>query len=181
MKHKIYKFLFGFLLISVIGLEVQAQLEKNEVYLFTCPIADAPTYQQIALKYVTVLEQGGQFQYFVMDVEAGNENQNLGEGDHLKYVQTLLTTQNAEFDRFVMPNRNDYLIEGDFRGFSSSIISVDFLKLNDGSFELNLDGRGALFNNFLSDFEMVMRDSNLYSRFEKPTCTSHPNLRNYLD
>jgi hypothetical protein len=182
MKHNISKLIWVCLTIFA-SFSARAQLEKNEVYLFTCAIADNPVYQQLAFKYVTVLEQGGQYQYFVMDVEAGNQTQDIhGEGHHLKYVQTLFTTQNADTDRFVMLNRNDYLIEAQYSGSASrSTLSVDMLMLNNGAFELNLDGFGPLYNQLISEFETVMADSNLYNRFDKPICLSHPNLRNFLD
>lgn len=160
-----------------------AQLEKNEVYLFTCPIADAPMYQQIAVKYVNVLEVDGQFEYFVIDVEAGNDTTNVhGEGHHMKFMKNLLTSQNAVADQLVQNSRTNYTLTVDYSGSAStSSVRVDFDLMNDGTLMLDLNGTGPLFNMFRSEFSEVMMDSNLYNRFDMPVCYSHPNLRNFLD
>jgi hypothetical protein len=162
---------------------VSAQLEKNEVYLFTCPIADAPVFQQIAVKYVSVLEQGAQFQYLVMDVEAGNDTDNVhGEGYHMKYLKNLFTSQNADTDLFVQNSRTNYMMQIEYSGpASNSELRIDFDLLNSGAFVIDINGYGPLFNLFRAEFGEAMLDSNLYSRFEMPECFSHPNLRNFLD
>lgn len=182
MKHNVWNVLVGLVLFGF-GFQAQAQLEKNEVYLFTCPIADDPIYQQIAVKYVTVEETDGRFEYFVMDVEAGNDSTGVhGEGHHLKFVKTLLTSQNAYGDELVQNSRTNYTLTVDFQGSASnSVVRVDFDLLRDGGLEMDLNGSGPIFNLLRSEFSEVMLDSNLYNRFDMPVCYSHPNLRNFLD
>lgn len=182
MKHNILKAVVGLLAISWTTL-AQAQLEKTEVYLFSCPIADAPVFQQISVKHVTVLEQGAQFQYLVMDVEAGNDTDDRdGEGYHLKYVRNLFSSQNAVTDSLVQNSRTNYTVQVEYEGpASESYLRIDFDLMNNGFFVMDLNGAGPLHNLFRSEFEEVMNDSNLYGRFEMPECSSHPNLRNFLD
>lgn len=182
MKHNIFKGLLV-LLAFISTTNAQAQLEKNEVYLFTCPIEDAPVFQQIAVKYVSVLEQGAEFQYLVMDVEAGNDTDNRdGEGYHLKYVKNLFTSQNAVTDSIVQNSRTNYTVQVEYEGpVSESYLRIDFDLMNNGYFVMDINGAGPLHNLFRTEFEEVMNDSNLYGRFEMPECSSHPNLRNFLD
>ncbi len=183
MKHNILKLIVGIFSLGL-SFSAQAQLEKNEVYLFTCPIAEAPVYQQIAVKLVTVLDQGAQFQYFVMDVEAGNDTDNRhGEGYYPKYIMSLFSSQNANTDSFVQTTRDNYMMLVKYVGDngSRSSIHLDFSLLNSGAFVLGINGSGPLFNQFKIEFNQAMSESDLYTRFEMPECTSDLDLRNYLD
>lgn len=165
------------------GYASYAQLEKEEVNLFTCTIADNPVYQQLVFKYITVSDGGENFQYFVMDAEVGNEYSDRdGEGHHLKYIRTLVTTQNADSDSFVRTSSRNYAMDMEFSGSQTfSDITINFDLLSNGDFVLDLRGQGPLYDFLLQEFNEVMDDSNFYGRYDMPECSSHPNLRNYLD
>jgi hypothetical protein len=161
-----------------------AQIEKTESYLFTCPINDGPVFQQIAVKFVTVLEKTDQYQYFVIDVEGGNGvvNDLDGQGHHMKFLKTLTASQNATEDSFIRTPQNDYILNIRFDGTrTSSDLEVYFELLNNGLFALDFRGRGPLMSDFSMEFDEVMADSNIYSLNQSPECFSHPNLRNFLD
>lgn len=170
------------LFISLFGLQSYAQLEKNEVYLFVCETSTAPLAQQLVVKYVTVKEAHGIFSYFAVDAEAGNGVvQDLdGEGEHMKYLSTLMSTQSATDDQFTSDGL-DYSLFVRYDGLrTASEIELFFIKQSNGQFKMQFDGAGVLYDQFFNEFELVMNDSNLYNSNQSPLCFSHPNLRNFL-
>lgn len=178
---KILKLVFA---LSLISFPAWAQIEKTESYLFTCPINDGPVFQQIAVKFVTVVEKTDQYQYFVVDVEAGNGvvNDLDGQGHHMKFLKTLTTSQNATEDSFIRTPQGDYILNIAFDGTrTSSDLEFYFEHLSNGMFALDFRGRGPLINDLSMEFDEVMADSNIYTINQSPECFSHPNLRNFLD
>ncbi len=187
MKSKTLKNILATALISLIGFNSFAQLEKNEVYLFVCETATAPLAQQLVVKYVTVEEAQGVFQYFTVEAEAGNGviNNLDGEGEHMKYLSTLMSSQSATADEFTTDGRGNYSLFTRYDGLktASEVELQMVLQVGgkyDGMFKFQFDGAGVLFDAFYNEFEQVMSDSNLYASNQSPLCYSHPDLRNFL-
>lgn len=159
-----------------------ALTEKLEVNLFTCPISSSQRHEQVVIKDVTVNESNGTYHYFVFDIEAGNRNGAInGEGQHLKYIQTLLTTQNAERDTFYRSYGDNFYFEMDFRGHNrDSRVKLFLDKTHNGKYILSLNGSGPLFYEFQSDYQDVLLESEFYTSHSRVECFIHPNIDQYI-
>ncbi len=187
MKHNIFKsIVFGAIFLGTIA--AHAQLEANQVYLVTCQTAEDP-YQQIAFKGANVLRaDGSDYEYIVMDVETGNQTFDGfgdadGEGLYPKYTQSLFNSSSADYELFTQNSSTNYSLVIEYNGTeTSSDIRVDFdLDRRTGLFTLDLNGAGPMYDMLMVEFTDVMSNSDFYGRFDMPTCTSHPDLRNFLD
>lgn len=160
-----------------------ALTEKLEVNLFTCPISSSERYEQIVIKDVTVNEQNGTYNYFVLDVEAGNTNGGAvnGEGQHLKYIQTLLTTQNAMNDTFYRSYGDHFYFEMDYQGhYRNSTIKLFLDKTHNGKYVLSLSGGGPLYYDLKSDYQDVLLESEFYASHSRVECFVHPRIDQYI-
>lgn len=159
-----------------------ALTEKLEVNLFTCPISSSQRHEQIVIKDVTVNENHGSYQYYVVDVEAGNFNGAVnGEGQHLKYIQTLLTTQNAHRDTFYRSYGDNFYFEMDFIGHSrDSRVKVFLDKKYNGKYVLSLSGAGPLYFELMQDYQDVLSQSEFYSSHAQVECFIHPQIDRYV-
>lgn len=163
-------------------LVAQALTEKIENYLFTCPISSSERHEQIVLKHIEVKESHGFFQYFTLDVEAGNENGAVdGQGQHLKYVQTLVSSQNSEYEEFFQPYRSNYQLDLEFRGhYRDSKAQMYLDLLSNGKYLMSLNGQGPLFHRVKDEYEEVLRHSEFYHSKDEIECFAHPQVYRFL-
>lgn len=172
-------FMMATLLIPLVG---HAVVEKHETYLFTCPISVSQRHEQIVIKDVRVGEVHGGFQYFVLDVEAGNQNGAVnGEGQHLKYIQTLLTSQNATSDIFYRTHGDHFQFDFEFEGhYRNSSVKLFLDKSANGKYVLSLNGGGPLFYDLRNEYQDVLAESEFYGHNWRVECFVHPHIDSFL-
>lgn len=160
-----------------------SQAEKNEVYLFSCPISTSNRFEQVVLKSVKVEEQNGIYEYFILDVEAGNQTGSInGEGEHLKYIQTVMSSQNATDDQFYRTHGDNFQLDVYFRGHNrDSKIQINMDKTHTGKYILDVNGNGPLFYDVRNEYEDVLRNSEFYSTNWRVECFVHPRVGQFLD
>ena len=158
-------------------------LERN---LVECTISDQNYYAEFILKHVT-LEDGdlNTYQSYTLDYVNGelygHEVDILGVHEQLR--DRIFTTANADSDGVVNDGHNSYQMISEFRN-SRVIIQLDYVGKNTNgfdSYEISLDGHGPVFNLVFDKYQEILDGSELYQAYDRPVCTSHFNLDDFVE
>lgn len=172
-------------LIPLKSLWATSVLERN---LVECTISDQEYFAQFILKHVTT-EDGdlNKYQSYTLDYVNGElygyEADLLGVHEQLR--DRIFTTANADADGVVYEGQNSYQMISEFRT-SMVIVNLNYVGKDEYGFdkyEIDFDRRsyGPVFDLVFGKYQEILDGSEIYNAYDRPVCTSHFNLDEFVD